>query len=117
MLDISMLSAAAEVWSGQVRDLLPRAADELGARSCAFAFLDHRGTRFHEDFARFTQAGIPGATAQVVADNVLNPGGPVFAWNVQDAGHAVHWSLTEYMSSDKEDWMAALDAPRHWPSW
>lgn len=114
-LDISALSIRAEVWSGQVRDLIPRVADELGARSCAFAFLDHRGTRFHEDFAHLVQVGSPGAMAQVVADNVLNPGGPVFAWNFRGVEHAVEWTLTEYMSVDKEDWMAVIDAPRHQP--
>lgn len=111
MLDLCGLACRGEVWGGQVRDTLPRLPEELGARACAFAFADHRGTRFHEDFAWLARVAAPGAGLQAVADNVLNPGGPIFAWALRSARRATAWSLPEFMSSDKEDWMAVSDAP------
>jgi len=110
LLDLCGLARWGEVWGGQVRDLLPRLAEELGAGCCSFAFADHRGTRFHEDFAGLARVGAPAAALQAVADNVLNPGGPVFAWGLRAAPYATAWSLREFMSPDREDWMAVLGA-------
>lgn len=111
LLDLCGLLRWGEVWGGQVRDVLPRLAEELGARCCALAFADHRGTRFHEDFAGLARVGAPAVVMQAVADNVLNPGGPVFAWGLRFMPYATAWSLPEFLSPDKEDWMAVLDAP------
>lgn len=111
LLALAGLARRAEVWAGQVRDLLPRLVEELGIRSCVFTFADHRGTRFHEDFAGLARVCGPAVGLQAVADNVLNPGGPVFAWGLRTAAYARLWSLPEFLSPDKEDWMAVLDAP------
>jgi len=109
LLDITQLTPWGEVWNGQVKDLLPRVADELGAHSVAFVFMDHRGTRFQEDLSQLVSSGTQGADTDVVADNVLNPGSPIFAWSTVGAEHIVAWSVTEYMSVDREDWMVVVD--------
>lgn len=111
-LHITRLSAHGEVWNGQVRDLLPRLLDETGSGSCGLAFLDHRGTRFHCDSALLAKLGSPGGASHVVADNVLNPGSPVFAWNVRRCSHASIWILMEFMSNEREDWMVVADVGR-----
>eukprot|EP00811_Abedinium_folium_P036135 NODE_8872_length_1464_cov_2.460733.p1 GENE.NODE_8872_length_1464_cov_2.460733~~NODE_8872_length_1464_cov_2.460733.p1 ORF type:complete len:277 (-),score=67.91 NODE_8872_length_1464_cov_2.460733:74-904(-) len=108
LIDVCGLAISAEVWSGQVRDLLPRTTDELGAGSCFFAFMDHRGTRFHEDFAGLIHTCVQAHGIQGVADNVLNPGGPIFAWETRHAVHAVAWALPEFAAPSKEDWMAVV---------
>lgn len=109
LLDIARLTPWGEVWNGQVRDLLPRIIDELGAQAAAFAFMDHRGTRFHADLAQLRKCSGQAAASHVVADNVLNPGAPVFAWNSRDMEHMTAWRLSEFMSHDREDWMVVVD--------
>lgn len=108
LLDLGGLSAQGEVWSGQVRDLAPRVVDELGAWSAGLIFMDHRGTRFHEDLARLVAVRAPGSASDVIADNVLNPGAPVFAWSVCRDKSAAAWLLPEFMSQGREDWMVVI---------
>lgn len=110
VLHITRLSFIGEVWNGQVRDLLPRLLDETGSGACGFAFLDHRGTRFHTDSAQLAKLGSPAGASHLVADNVLNPGSPIFAWNVRRSSHASIWFLKEFMSEDRDDWMVILDS-------
>ena len=50
-IDLAGLSCFAELWTGQFRDILPRPVEEFGARSLGLAFLDYKGTIFHEDLA------------------------------------------------------------------
>jgi len=109
LLALAGLSAWGEIWNGQVRDLIPRLIDELGSRSAGFLFMDHRGTRFHEDSAHLGRVDGLASAGYIVADNVLNPGGPIFAWSVGRAPHSTVWSVTEFMSQDREDWMAVVD--------
>lgn len=103
-LDHARLSA--DLWVGQAADLEPRLAEERGTRGTGFVFMDHRGTRFHEDAVRLASlcvVAIAGSglgchdecesrgraiTAAVtlalpprlVADNVLKPGAPRCTW-------------------------------------
>jgi len=110
LLDLAGLTPRAEVWNGQVRDLSPRVVDEFGAGAAFFVFMDHRGTRFHEDLGRLVRVGAPATSGHVVADNVLNPGGPVFAWSTCGlVPRATAWVLLEFMSSDREDWMVVIE--------
>merc|ERR1712137_48066 len=104
-VDLVGLSGWSEIWSGQVRDLIARTTDEFGSCASTFVFLDHRGTRFHTDFALAMRVGVLSVAMQDVADNVLNPGSPIFAWESHNTGYAIAWSLPEYVCSTKEDWM------------
>lgn len=104
-LDVTCLSHLGEVWNGQVKDSLPRVLEELGEQAVAFTFMDHRGTRFHEDFAHIVRIGSPARSSPVVVDNVLNPGSPIFAWSTLRHGFMTAWVVTEFMSSNREDWM------------
>mmetsp|Transcript_31243 Transcript_31243/g.50192 ORF Transcript_31243/g.50192 Transcript_31243/m.50192 type:complete len:214 (+) Transcript_31243:471-1112(+) len=105
LLDVTKLSPCGEVWNGQVRDLVPRVLEEFGAQAVAFTFMDHRGTRFHDDFAHIVRSGSQALVSELVADNVLNPGSPVFAWNTLSNHLMTAWSLTEFMTNSREDWM------------
>lgn len=109
LLALTGLSPWGEIWNGQVRDLIPRVIDELGAQSAGFLFMDHRGTRFHEDLAHLCRVNGLASAGYIVADNVLNPGGPIFAWGIGRSHHSTVWSVTEFMSQDREDWMAVID--------
>jgi len=109
LVRLACLSFRAEVWSGQVRDTVPRVMDEMGMGAVPFVFMDHRGTRFHQDLARLVSTDALAATSLVVADNVLNPGSPVYAWNIHELAHIVAWFLLEFMSSNREDWMLVTD--------
>lgn len=108
-LALAGLSVWGEIWNGQVRDIVPRVIDELGGQSAGFTFMDHRGTRFHEDLAQLARTDGLASTGHVVADNVLNPGSPIFAWGTCGANHSIAWAVTEFMSQDREDWMVITD--------
>eukprot|EP00746_Dinoflagellata_sp_MGD_P154943 gnl/MRDRNA2_/MRDRNA2_85128_c0_seq5.p1 gnl/MRDRNA2_/MRDRNA2_85128_c0~~gnl/MRDRNA2_/MRDRNA2_85128_c0_seq5.p1 ORF type:complete len:423 (-),score=79.49 gnl/MRDRNA2_/MRDRNA2_85128_c0_seq5:6-1274(-) len=112
MISLGERSWLAEVLSGQVRDLLPRIAGDFGELSAGFAFMDHRGTRFHEDFGFLEVQGMLGCKMDVIADNVLHPGAPVFLWDETRPAVervATVWSVPEFgefTDTFIEDWMA-----------
>jgi len=114
MLDLGELAGAGEVKAGQAKDAVPRMAEELGAGSVGYSFMDHRGTIFHQDFSLLERHGLFGARARFVTDNTLNPGAPVFLWErlpTHGQGRrtgTVCWALTEFLS-DHEDWTAVTD--------
>lgn len=117
VLDMAGLSSWGEVWGGQVRDLGTRSIEEFGGGGVSLLFMDHRGTRFHEDVKAVTASGSMAAGGCVVADNVLNPGAPLFLWAVTRAGWSICdggfwagevWSLQEFMMEQREDWMVVL---------
>jgi len=107
MVDLAGLATAAEVWPGIAHDSLLRAGDEFGIRSARLIFMDHRGTKFHEDLRRLEHEELLAAGALVIADNVLKPSAPVFCWtvNVSPAFDAVNWALGEFVQYYVEDWM------------
>lgn len=129
VLDIGWLAHVGEVKSGQAKDALPLVAEEVGAGArgggepacgaVAFAFMDHRGTVFHQDFALLEKSGLFARRAHVVADNTLNPGAPVFLWERLLRRRGLPWAaetaalaLTEFLS-DHEDWtsVSVRDCP------
>lgn len=122
LLDLALLSHRAEVRAGQAKDVLPHTTEELGALACGFAFMDHRGTIFHQDFALLEALGLFSPSPCFIADNALNPGSPVFLWRRavchdtpsigRGEGWATEaWSLTEF-STAHEDWMSVTRRPR-----
>eukprot|EP00416_Gambierdiscus_australes_P043837 CAMPEP_0171117932 /NCGR_PEP_ID=MMETSP0766_2-20121228/93610_1 /TAXON_ID=439317 /ORGANISM="Gambierdiscus australes, Strain CAWD 149" /LENGTH=169 /DNA_ID=CAMNT_0011580479 /DNA_START=152 /DNA_END=658 /DNA_ORIENTATION=- len=74
VLDLARVRAAAEVWFGHVPWLTPRFSEEFGAAALGFAFMDHKGTRFHLDADDVLRHELAARDARVLADNTLNPG-------------------------------------------
>jgi len=97
--------------------------DDLGEFSVGLTFMDHRGTRFHEELHLFESLRSPSVCMDTICDNVLHPGAPVFLWEeagqlVANAGRrAAVWSLPEFSGGSVdyiEDWMAYEQyLPRH----
>eukprot|EP00439_Symbiodinium_sp_Y106_P071643 s489_g12.t3 len=114
LLDMAGLSQVAEVRPGQVKDLVPQLVEELGFHSTGVCFMDHRGTIFHQDFNLLLSHKVLGAEAQLVADNTLNPGAPLFLWERFHGHHhgrvlsTTCWSLTEFLA-DHEDWTSTSE--------
>eukprot|EP00811_Abedinium_folium_P036499 NODE_9201_length_1440_cov_4.220107.p1 GENE.NODE_9201_length_1440_cov_4.220107~~NODE_9201_length_1440_cov_4.220107.p1 ORF type:complete len:413 (+),score=147.71 NODE_9201_length_1440_cov_4.220107:75-1241(+) len=110
MLNLGAHAALGEVRTGQAKDLLPRVADELGALSLGLTFMDHRGTRFHDELYLCERMHMAAPRMDTICDNVLHPGAPVFLWEETQPGAsrvAAVWSLPEFGGDGRiEDWMA-----------
>uniref|UniRef100_A0A7S4QFG5 RNA-editing substrate-binding complex 6 protein domain-containing protein n=1 Tax=Alexandrium monilatum TaxID=311494 RepID=A0A7S4QFG5_9DINO len=110
MLNLAERSGLAEVCTGQARDLIPRLADEAGGLGLGLVFMDHRGTRFHEERRLLEGRLAPCPGAGSLCDNVLHPGAPVLLWEEARPGApraATVWSLPEFGGEGCiEDWMA-----------
>eukprot|EP00747_Dinoflagellata_sp_TGD_P136742 gnl/TRDRNA2_/TRDRNA2_175594_c0_seq2.p1 gnl/TRDRNA2_/TRDRNA2_175594_c0~~gnl/TRDRNA2_/TRDRNA2_175594_c0_seq2.p1 ORF type:complete len:445 (+),score=71.78 gnl/TRDRNA2_/TRDRNA2_175594_c0_seq2:182-1516(+) len=114
MLDLAMLTHVGEVKTGQAKDALPLLGEELsGSSGVGFAFMDHRGTIFHQDFALLESYALFATGARFVADNTLNPGSPIFLWDRAQCAprETTAYSLTEFLA-DHEDWTAITDRDR-----
>lgn len=111
VLDIAGLSGSVEVWAGIAADLECRVGDELGMRSVRLAFMDHRGTKFHEDLCRLERFRLAAPAFRIVADNVLKPSAPAFLWMVNSSTRwtATNWALGEFVQYYVEDWMVVAD--------
>jgi len=115
MVDLARLSASVEVWAGIAHDLLLRVGDEIGARSTCLCFMDHRGTKFHEDLDRLERNELLVPGARIIADNVLKPSAPVFLWvtNTSPSYSTVNWAVGEFVQNYVEDWMVVSEY--RWP--
>eukprot|EP00933_Yihiella_yeosuensis_P032462 TRINITY_DN26059_c0_g1_i2.p1 TRINITY_DN26059_c0_g1~~TRINITY_DN26059_c0_g1_i2.p1 ORF type:complete len:699 (+),score=115.15 TRINITY_DN26059_c0_g1_i2:99-2099(+) len=111
MVELAGLSSVVEVWAGIAHDSLLRIGDEFGIRSTRLCFMDHRGTKFHEDLERLEDLKFFSLAARVIADNVLKPSAPVFLWvtNMSPRYETENWSLGEFVQSEAEDWMVVAD--------
>jgi len=111
MVDLAGLSSTVEVWAGMAHDLLLRVGDEFGALSVSLCFMDHRGTKFHEDLARLDGMALMTPYARILADNVLKPSAPVFLWvvNRSRSYSTTNWALGEFVQYNVEDWMVVAD--------
>merc|ERR1711924_224807 len=47
-----------------------------------------------------------GAGALALADNVLEPGAPVYAWRLSRLAGTVEWAMCEFLRPEAEDWQA-----------
>jgi len=110
MLNLGERAWLAEVRCGQARDLIPRIMDDAGGLSLELVFMDHRGTRFHEELRSLERHYMLRVGADIICDNVLHPGAPVFLWEETSptgARRAMIWSVPEFGSEGCiEDWMA-----------
>jgi len=121
MLDIAQLSGSVEVWAGMAQDLILRVGDECGQCTVQLCFMDHRGTRFHDDLDRLKKKSLLSPIAQIIADNVLKPAAPIFVWVVSTSpSYSTQcWSLGEFVQYYVEDWMVVsnyLETCSHSPS-
>eukprot|EP00747_Dinoflagellata_sp_TGD_P096288 gnl/TRDRNA2_/TRDRNA2_166792_c1_seq1.p1 gnl/TRDRNA2_/TRDRNA2_166792_c1~~gnl/TRDRNA2_/TRDRNA2_166792_c1_seq1.p1 ORF type:complete len:406 (+),score=52.68 gnl/TRDRNA2_/TRDRNA2_166792_c1_seq1:23-1219(+) len=118
LLNLGERAGFGEVRSGQVRDLIPRIVDELGEASLGLVFMDHKGTRFQDEIRIFECQRMPTSQMDIITDNVLHPGAPVYLWEESRPGSArlaAVWSLPEFGGEGCiEDWMAfERYEPRH----
>mmetsp|Transcript_15362 Transcript_15362/g.31884 ORF Transcript_15362/g.31884 Transcript_15362/m.31884 type:complete len:287 (+) Transcript_15362:132-992(+) len=105
-------SPVVELVPGMAHDSVRRIIDEWGCESCVFAFMDHRGTRFHVELQHLERLRAFAPDAKFLADNTLKPGAPVNLWHFDHCGPrhlATSWSLPEFASTDCEDWMTASE--------
>jgi len=110
MVDLARLSPVVEVWAGIAHDLLLRVGDEFGELSVWLSFMDHRGTKFHEDLDRLERLRLLAPSATIIADNVLKPSAPLFLWmtNTCQKYKTLNWALGEFVQNDVEDWMVIV---------
>lgn len=105
-------SAHVEIWPGMAHDSVRRLTDDWGTNAAVFAFMDHRGTRFHLELAHLQQLRALAPAAKFLADNTLKPGAPVNLWvflHRPQKERAINWSVPEFVSNTCEDWMSAWD--------
>mmetsp|Transcript_8475 Transcript_8475/g.24884 ORF Transcript_8475/g.24884 Transcript_8475/m.24884 type:complete len:275 (-) Transcript_8475:99-923(-) len=105
-------SQVVETVSGMAHDATARLGDDWGSQSACFAFMDHRGTRFHVELAHLEKTWALGPAAKFLADNTLKPGAPLSLWHFscnRTQHSATSWSLPEFISESCEDWMTASD--------
>mmetsp|Transcript_57106 Transcript_57106/g.128823 ORF Transcript_57106/g.128823 Transcript_57106/m.128823 type:complete len:275 (+) Transcript_57106:135-959(+) len=102
----------AEVLPGMAHDSVRRLIDDWGAECTGFAFMDHRGTRFHVELAHLEQLRALATNAKLLADNTLKPGAPAILWHFKHCPErhpSTSWSLPEFMTESCEDWMTQSD--------
>lgn len=105
-------SAGVEIVPGMAHDAVRRLPDDWGTNAAIFAFMDHRGTRFHVELAHLQRLRVLAPAAKFLADNTLKPGAPVNLWQFLHRPSkecAINWSVPEFVSDECEDWMSAWD--------
>lgn len=112
VLNLAHLSHIGEVKHGLAKDVLGIAGEELGKRSMSFSFMDHRGTVFQLDHSLLQLLDHFAPGAELVADNTLNPGAPLFLWLCHTSLEAerhkfVPWSVMEFQATH-EDWISVV---------
>lgn len=103
-------SASVEVVAGMAHDSVRRLSDDWGTNAAIFAFMDHRGTRFHVELAHLRRLRALAPAAKFLADNTLKPGAPINLWqflHCPEKECAINWSVPEFASDSCEDWMSA----------
>jgi len=112
IVGLGRVSLGVDIFTGQAQDVIKRISEEFGGMGAGFTFMDHRGTRFHEDAASLERLRVVAPGARHLADNVLKPGAPEILW--RQIGSAprgerelppTSWSLPEFVQEFSEDWM------------
>lgn len=109
---LALCSGGVEMMPGMAHDSVRRLADEWGAQAISFAFMDHRGTRFHVELMHLESLRTLLPNIRFLADNTLKPGAPVNLWHFQHSDRhrsSQNWSLPEFLAEECEDWMSASD--------
>mmetsp|Transcript_79028 Transcript_79028/g.218746 ORF Transcript_79028/g.218746 Transcript_79028/m.218746 type:complete len:200 (+) Transcript_79028:527-1126(+) len=110
-VDLVHVASVVEVQPGSVRDVLPLIGEAFGRFAPGLVFMDQKGTNFHLDHALLDRLHLWSHHACIVADNVVRPGAPVYAWATSRAAQPlapVFWALAEFLeeAAGVEDWMA-----------
>lgn len=122
VVDLGKLGTSTEVVVAQIPQIVPKYVEQFGSYGAGFSFMDHKGTRFHEDVDYFRALNLLAPQAQVLSDNVLKPGAPDYLWEqhvmrkVFVEGSAV-WTLHEFLEPETDDWQALLRVSSPNPSW
>eukprot|EP00416_Gambierdiscus_australes_P035923 CAMPEP_0171111148 /NCGR_PEP_ID=MMETSP0766_2-20121228/74045_1 /TAXON_ID=439317 /ORGANISM="Gambierdiscus australes, Strain CAWD 149" /LENGTH=327 /DNA_ID=CAMNT_0011573107 /DNA_START=98 /DNA_END=1078 /DNA_ORIENTATION=- len=105
IVNLALLSTGVEALVGHSRDTLPAVGEMCGAQTGCFAFMDQRGTLFHNDLQHVERLLLPGCDVQLTADNTLKPGAPVFLWHLEctSAYDLMAWALSEFQTPVVED--------------
>lgn len=109
-LNAARVQAAVLMLTGHAADSLRLLTEELGTNGAGFFFMDHRGTRFHVEVQGLEELRHASPGMRGLADNVLEPGAPVYAWHIARRPGTVAWSLCEFLHSEEEDWMVSREA-------
>jgi len=104
--NIATLAHVTETWAGHVPLITPRLAEVFGERSIGFTFMDHKGTRFHEDHHHLDKLSLLAASSCTICDNVVHPGAPEYVWGAKHSFMHTCYSLPEFAQQDLEDWQA-----------
>lgn len=107
VIELTGLSHCVRVQLGHSDDCVEIVKETFGPRSVDVAFMDQRGTKFHEDLKYLENLDLLAEPAVLVADNVLKPGAPYHVWRI---GSMPHYTtdiidLREFGSAQVEDWM------------
>lgn len=103
---------SAEVWAGHLPWISPRIAEQLGEAAVSFTFMDHKGTRFHEDRRHFDALGLYAPNSCVLCDNVVHPGAPEYLWAERLRPLHRCFALQEFAQTEAlEDWQSFLQDP------
>lgn len=101
-----------EVWAGHVPYVTPRISEQLGGYASCFEFMDHKGTRFHEDRRHFDALSLHAPRACTLCDNIIHPGAPEYLWAECRRPQHRCYALPEFAQVlDVEDWQSILDDP------
>merc|ERR1711865_1162195 len=113
---------ASEVWPGHIPWHTPRYVEEFGQFGVGFSFMDHKGTRFHEDLGDLRASKTLGPRSRLLCDNVLKPGAPDHLWmhhradssfalasNPSEGPSCIIWAMHEFLEPDMEDWQSLRD--------
>eukprot|EP00811_Abedinium_folium_P033352 NODE_6322_length_1683_cov_2.409383.p1 GENE.NODE_6322_length_1683_cov_2.409383~~NODE_6322_length_1683_cov_2.409383.p1 ORF type:complete len:375 (+),score=68.55 NODE_6322_length_1683_cov_2.409383:430-1554(+) len=109
-IDSAWLSGVVEVWPAHVPWATPRLLEQFGGSCAGFIFMDHKGTRFHEDLGDGRALSALAPWSRLLCDNVLKPGAPEHLWmHHRGTRSATIWGLHEFMEPDCEDWQSLRD--------
>jgi len=106
------LSDSIIVKLGRSTEVIQSLTDEkVGSLKPTVIFLDHRGTIYHKDMLALEEAGLIRAGTEILADNVLCPGAPIFAHYVKESSRFQVWTnkLKEF-NRDYEDVLLSVKA-------
>lgn len=112
-LDHAHAFTKVEVWPGRVVDSMPNIAEVLGTTSICFSFFDESGASFAADHAQLERLNSLVPVAQLVADNCVRPGAPIFMARISWSGATCAtgaWALPEFLEErfGIEDWMVVI---------
>lgn len=112
-LDHAHALTKVEVWPGRAVDSMPNIAEVLGAMSICFLFLDESGASFAADHAQLERLNSLFPITQLVADNCVRPGAPIFTARCLRIGAtcaSTAWALPEFLEErfGIEDWMVVM---------